>query len=370
MKKHIVSLPHHPKRVIIISLFIALTIGAFGYYLINKESGLAIKGDSDININKSSLARNITLGFLVGGKIETVSAKAGDMVKKGQVLATLNSGNTLGVLDQAKAAYKTAEANYQKIINGATGPAIDISKSAVNAAKVNLYGVTNQQNLLVENAKTNFMNSTLAAKPEDNNLLAPPSISGIYNKNVEGKIIINIYNTSSDGVCHTDENSGCYFTVSGVASGRGDMSTTKQEPISDTGLFIEFPSQISSYVNTTWSINVPNDTAPNYLANSNTYKAALETRDQLISNAQASLDQANASLASLVASARPEDIVVAQAQIDNAAGAVRIAEAAFQNTIITAPSDGTVVSVAIAPGQIALPNTPAIEFISLASSNN
>jgi multidrug resistance efflux pump len=65
-----------------------------------------------------------------------------------------------------------------------------------------------------------------------------------------------------------------------------------------------------------------------------------------------------------VSAARPEDVAVAQAQMDNAKGAVQIAQANLKNTIITAPADGTILSVAITPGQIAIPNAPAIEFIS------
>ena len=101
------------------------------------------------------------------------------------------------------------------------------------------------------------------------------------------------------------------------------------------------------------------------MANYNAYQVAQGTKNQAIANAQATLDQANTSLTALVAAARPEDVATAQAQMDNASGAVQIAQAAFQNTIITAPSDGTVVSVAIAPGQIATPNSPAIEFTSI-----
>ncbi len=358
MKQHIISLPHHPKKVIIISLIIALAIGVFGYIKINKKVLTPVVNDNS-SISDSSASHILTLGFLTGGRIQSVSGKSGDAVKKGQVLATIDAGNMLGALTQAKAAYETAQANYQKVKNGATNPAIDVAKAAVNTAQVNLNGATNQQNLLVANAKTNLLNSTLTAKAEGNTSLTAPFLSGTYSKDIEGKIIITVYQTGGGG----------YFTISGIVSGIGTASTTAQEPIADTGLFIQFPSSFSPYVGTTWDIVIPNNTAPNYLANYNAYQSALETKNQVISNAQASLDQANASLDALTASARPEDIAIAQAQMNNAAGAVQIAQAAYQNTIITAPSDGIVLSIAIAPGQIATPNAPAIEFISKTSSN-
>jgi len=355
MKEHIKSLPHHPKRVIVISLIVAIAIGIFGYIKINKKTSTPVVIDnSSVNgNNNSSLPQNITLGFLASGRIKSVSVVAGDKVSKGEVLATLDAGSTLGALSQAKAAYETAKANYQKIINGATGSTIDVAKAAVNTAQINLDGVTKQQNTLVTNAYANLLNSTLVAKSDENISLPPPLITGTYIKNIEGTITLTINQGGQTG----------YFTIGGIDAGTGIASTTTPEPILDTGLYIEFPVG-NSYVGTTWKINIPNDTAPNYLANYNAYQTALQAKNQTISNAEAVLDQANASLTALVTAARPEDVAVAQAQMDNAEGAVQIAQAAYENTIITAPNDGTVVSVAITVGQIAIPNAPAILFIS------
>ena len=359
MKQHIKSLPHHPKRVIVISLIIAGIIGFFGYKEINKKVPTPIiTNTSSVTSSDSSLPQNLTLGFLVGGRIQSVSVKAGDKVTKGQVLAALDAGNTLGALAQAKAAYATAQANYQKIINGATGTTIDVAKAAVNTAQINLDGVTKQQNLLVNNAYSNLLNSTITATSNATVSLPSPSITGTYTKNTKGVLNIVVNQGGQNG----------YFSVSGIVNGTGIVSTTTPEPILDTGLQIEFPNG-PSYLGTTWTINIPNTTAPNYLANYNTYQTALETQTQTVSNAQATLDQANAALTALATAARPEDVAAAQAQVANAQGAVEIAQAAYENTIITAPANGTIVSVAITPGQIATPNAPAVEFISLTSAN-
>src|SRR5664280_2622036 len=139
MKQYIISLPHHPKRVLIISLVIALSVGTFGYVTINKKVATPIvKDNSSEDVSSTpSLPQNLTLGFLVGGRIKSVSVKTGDMVKKGQVLAELDAGNAKGALLQAQAA-------YEKIINGATGTTIDIAKAAVNTATVNLDEITKQ----------------------------------------------------------------------------------------------------------------------------------------------------------------------------------------------------------------------------------
>jgi len=358
MNKHIKSLPHHPVRVIAISLIVAGVIGFFGYKEINKVVPAPLVTNPNTSAENSTLPQELTLGFLVGGRINTVSVKAGESVTKGQVLATIDAGNTEGALVEAQATYATAEANYQKIINGATGTSVDVAKSAVNAAQVNLDGVTKTQNVLVTNAYANLLNSTITATSDTNLSLPAPIITGTYTKNAEGTLNFAINQGGQTG----------FFSITGLENGTGIVSTTTPEPILDTGLNIEFPSG-SSYLGTSWTINIPNTIAPNYLVNYNAYQTALQAKTQAISNAQAALDQANASLTALVTAARPEDVATAQAEVNNAQGAVQIAEAAYENTIITAPSDGTIASVAIAPGQIATPNAPAIEFTSLTSSN-
>jgi len=352
--KHIKSLPHHPKRVIIISLIIAVAVGAYGYVKINKKVNVPlVESNLNLNANENGIAsRNLTLGFLSGGRIKSVSVKAGDKVLKGQVLATLDAENARGALSQAKAAYEMAEANYKKIINGATGTAIDVAKAAVNTAQVYLDGVTKQQDLFVANAHTNLLNSTLVANTESDNSLTPPSITGTYTEGTEGSITFDVNKSGSTG----------YITFSGIESGTATASTTSPQAIGSTGLYIEF-SSVLPYVGTTWKIEIPNKSAPNYLSNYNAYQSALETRNQTIASAEAALDQANASLTALVTAARPEDVSVAEAQVHNAEGAVQIAEAALSNTIIVAPTDGKIVSVAITPGQIAVPSAPAIQFL-------
>ena len=109
--------------------------------------------------------------------------------------------------------------------------------------------------------------------------------------------------------------------------------------------------------------NIPNKNAANFNMNNNAYNLALQTKEQAIASAQALLDQANTALTAVVTTARPEDIAVASAQVESAKGALQIAESTYKNTIITAPADGTIINVAITAGQIATPNTPAIELL-------
>ncbi len=351
------SLIHQPKKVIAISLVLALVIGIFVYVRINRAPSYTFVTvtSGKISGTEGGTARqsNFSLGFLASGRIQTVAVKTGDMVSTGQVLATLDAGNALGILAQAKAALSSAEANYQKIINGATSPAIDVAKAAVNTAQVNVDQTAKQQDVLVSNAYKNLLNSTPEAVPvtSGNTDTTAPVLSGSYTLGQEGTMTINTYSTGD----------GAYFSVSGLVSASGIVSKTVAEPIGNSGLLIKFPSGFGS--TTSWTISIPNTNAANYLSNFNAYQTALQSKSQVTAGAQATLDQAKASLAALVATARPEDIATAKAQVDTAQGAVTIAQASYGNTVITAPSAGTVTSVAITVGQIATPNIPVIQML-------
>jgi len=359
MKKSFISFIHQPKKVILASLIIAIIIGVFGYLNINKVPNLQpIGADSNTeSIYNSSSPRDITLGFLSGGRIQSVLVKVGDKVKKGQILSTLDAGNTTGALAQAKAAYDIAEANYQKVINGATGPTIDVAKATVNTAKVNFDQATKQQNTFVSNAYQNLLNSTPEALPTSSTSdYTAPTISGNYNLGNEGQINISIYYTGG----------GPRFSTSGLVQGDGPVTATTPQPIGNSGLFIKFPS-INNISITDWVISIPNKKAANYLTNYNAYQSALQAQSQALALAQATLDQANASLTALVSAARPEDVATAEAQVENASGALQIAEASYKNTIISAPGDGTITAVYISQGQIAVPNASAIQFLGLSN---
>ena len=358
------SLIHQPKKVIAISLVLALAIGIFAYVRINRAPSyiFATATSGKISSTEGGTARqsNFSLGFLAGGRIQSVTVKTGDTVQVGQVLATLDAGNAVGVLTQAKAALASAQANYEKVINGATSPAIEVAKASVNTAQVNFDQTKNQQDVLVSNAYKNLLNSTPEAVPTASGSTdtSEPTISGSYTFGAEGTLTINMYATGD----------GAYFSASGLVTASGIVSKTVAQPLGDSGLFVKFPSTGGSTTN--WTVTLPNTKAVNYLANYNAYQTALQSKSQTTASAQAVLDQAKTSLAALVATARPEDVATAKAQVDTAQGAVSIAQAAYANTIITAPSNGTVTSVAITVGQIATPNIPVIQMLGTSSTKD
>jgi multidrug resistance efflux pump len=279
--------------------------------------------------------------------------KVGDTVKKGDVLASLDAIDAQGMVNQARGALAVAQANYEKILNGATGPDIDVLKAAVVRAQNNYDKTKETQEVIVKNAYFNLLNSTVQAFPaNETSDYTAPVISGTYNLGKEGTINLRFY----------DSKGGVTFVASGMATGTGQINMINEQPIADSGLYIKFVGDKTiQYEN--WTITLPNKKAPNYLANYNAYQSALRVKEQMVADAGAALDQAKSVLAAKQAAARPEDISIAKAGVEAASGALRIAEGAYNNNFIFAPEDGVVTVLNIKAGEIAVMNQRIISMV-------
>lgn len=360
MKRTLLSIINKPLYVTLGSLVIAAAITASVLYTgsVPAQAQFATAAPGRISMNgqavPGSSGTNVTLAFTAGGQISAVNVKVGDKVRKGQVLATLDPQSTAGGLTQARAAYAAASAAYQKVVNGASGPAIDAAKASLNSVMVARDQTVRQQDVLVKNAYSALLNSTPQAYPLNTDAVqqTPPTISGSYTLGKEGDIIIEMYPSSAD--------SGYSFRLSGLVSGTGSASSITPAPLGNSGLYILFPQGFHGSV--TWVVSIPNTKASNYIKNYNDYQTALQTQTQATATANAAVEQAQSNLQVVVAAARPEDVAAASAQVQSAQGALQIAQAAYDTRRILAPGDGSVTAVHISAGQVAAANAPAIEM--------
>jgi HlyD family secretion protein len=79
----------------------------------------------------------IKLSFEQPGLVSQVKVKAGDAVKQGQVLASLDTSDLELALAQAHTALVTANANYSRTVEGPSKSDLDASQAALNAAYAN-----------------------------------------------------------------------------------------------------------------------------------------------------------------------------------------------------------------------------------------
>lgn len=323
------------------------------------------------NLNQTVLATgqvvsgtDLDLSFQISGVVKSISAVEGVTAKAGQVLAVLDQSAALAALTTARGNLAAAQANYDKVLAGASSEQITVSEKAVASAQTalvnsesNLNSVRQQEATLVANAHSILLNSTLALVPGPGNSGTSPTISGTYTASTEGQYRITIY-----------LGGGYSYTVSGLGNNNSVIPSNALalSPLGSDGLYLQFPAG-AYHPEDFWTVDIPNKNAGNYLTNLNAYQAALQAQQVAVTAAQASVDSAQTALAEAQANraqeqaaARPADIDAARAQIISAQGQALSAQANYDNTVIKAPSDGTVTSVDIKVGEQATAQKEAI----------
>lgn len=339
--------------VVAIALIIAATI--YVSQSLKKTPAISFTAVKSASITQAvsasgevSAAQDLSLAFEQGGTVAEVDVKVGDIVKKGQTLVRLNTGDASAAVGQAAAALDIAKANYQKLLNGATTASTDVAQTALDNAKKNLAAVTSQQDLIVKNAAAVLLNSNLTATPANNNISTTnPGISGNYTDTTQGQYQIKIY--SSGG--------GSRFSFTGLESGDGQVSMAPVA-LGTKGLFIQFGTT-NQYPNDSWTVSIPNTQSSGYLTNLNAYNNALQSQNQALTTAQAAVDSAQENLQLLQTPARPEDLAAANAQVEAASAQLQTAQNNLAKDVISAPIDGIITAVDTKVGQTAAGSTLA-----------
>lgn len=125
--------------IIVIAIIIAGAYFAFGnkakveYTTVKVEKGKLVQTVSETGSVKAS--KELDLNFLQSGKIAKINVKIGDKVIKDQVLAELDYSSLIINKQKTEASLRSAQANLNKTIAGATNEEIETSQASVNQAK-------------------------------------------------------------------------------------------------------------------------------------------------------------------------------------------------------------------------------------------
>lgn len=288
---------------------------------------------------------DLSLGFEVSDVVRNVYVKVGDKVKKGAIIATLNSGEERAAVTSAKGALLSADARYKKVLEGSSNEEIALAQVNLDNAKKDLDSVKKTQDGLVLNAKRKLYSDGLIAEPVSSTYSSnTPVISGSYSGD-QGQYTLFI---------------SSYVIYSGIESGTANINTTTAQPLGTKGLYIMFPEDSSYSQGGTWKISIPNTASSSYTANLNAYNQALDTRDSAISSAESLVSQREAELNLKKATARQPDVDSALADVITAQAGVESANARLEKKILRAPASGTITKVDIKPGEIATPQAGVI----------
>lgn len=132
------------KKIIIILIILAAAGGGIAYFTMGKKAAVEYvtakveRGDIKQTVSETGTvkaAKEIELNFLNSGKIAEISVKAGDIVKKDQILAELDYSELLIKEKEQQANLEIAKANLAKVLAGASAQENAVSQAGAGQAK-------------------------------------------------------------------------------------------------------------------------------------------------------------------------------------------------------------------------------------------
>lgn len=270
--------------------------------------------------------QRVDLSFSDVGRIASVSVKRGDRVSSGRVLASLDTADLEAELREARANVSLQQATS------------DASFVDLESARRNIDRLTLEQNSLVSGSLRTLLSQGLEAYPVSSSYSVPaPVISGTYADTAQGSYEISVYASSSTA--------GASFVVSGLENNLyGEALTQYPVPLGTKGLFIQFPAGYN-YINTKWTIDIPNERSSLYTVNKGVYDQALATRDRVIA-------QAEDTYASLrIQESEATDQSITRARIEQAKARVDGILARIARRKIIAPFSGIIQEVNLKVGE-------------------
>lgn len=295
------------------------------------------------------------LAFSVGGTLESVSVKEGDVVTKGQVLATLSHNDLKAEYQDAYGALLVAEADLRELVTGLRPEERDIAKTTAEIAREDLVRVTKEYDERVASAYRTLLSTDLEARPEYNgNDDTPPTITGTYTCGKEGSYILEMFQSGAS--------SGYSYRLSGLESGTETAYTESSAPMGDCGLMIQFAVG-ESYGSSSWEIAVPNTGSASYVTNLNAYNLALTQRENAIREAEQKLTLAEQNETLDTASPRGEALSREEARVLQAQARLSSVRAQIEKQVLKAPFDGTISHIDAVPGE-SVGSTPLVTMVS------
>jgi HlyD family secretion protein len=295
------------------------------------------------------------LGFPTSGKVREVLVRKGDTVATGTVLAILDNGTLTADYSDALASLKSAEADLSELVAGARHETKDVSNETVILKQTLLKNTEASEQIKVTNARKLLLSSSLTAySNQADEEATAPTITGSYICNNEGQYRLEMFRSGTD--------SGYSFKLSGLESGTYTASFDQPIGFGNCGLRAQF-SPTSTYGNSVWLIDIPNKKSSAYVTNKNAYDLAKEQADSAIALAKQELALAEATAINNVAEARPEEILRAQAQVEQARARLERVNIEINNRSLKAPFSGVITSVDVLPGET-VTTSPVITLLS------
>ncbi|MFA5841233.1 MAG: efflux RND transporter periplasmic adaptor subunit [Candidatus Paceibacterota bacterium] len=312
---------------------------------------------------------DVSLGFSQGGRVSSVRAEVGNTVNAGTILASVENGDLQADLKQKEAMLEKEQLNLKSLQLGTRSEQIAITESAVLSAQTSFN--QSKQNLLnsisdaytksddaVKNKIDQFYNNPLSGNPEIVLFISDSSL--ITYVNSERFSVGNTLKTWEQSIAKI--NSDSVNMDEYVSEAQNNMNKLKSF-LAQVSLFTNNPSATygggssipSSWKTDTSTARLAIDTSISNLAGAYT----------LYKNSQSELLTRQNNLKLEQAGATKEQIEAEIAQVKSVQASVDNVRASIGKTLIVAPFNGVITKVDAKVGEVASPNVPLIQVMSV-----
>ena len=299
---------------------------------------------------------DISLGFKSIGKISSIEAAVGDNVKKGDILAKLDSSQTLAQLQSAGAALDSVTTQYNKLINGLTPQDLKTYEDAVTSARQDLSNIYGGALNILDDAYSSIYNAYNVVATIQNDDFSIADQQGIAVSDAKKDINNNIQDVKK------------YLDVAAGSLSNGDIdSVTSRMLIGIGNIFKDLKIIREQCEQGVYYSEVPSadktslDTQKTYVNVASTNVITLQNN---ISSYKTALQKAEDGLSSKTANARPEDIDIYRAQIKQAQANVDALQSQLNDNYLTSSINGIITAVNVKKGEVVSPNVPVINMLS------
>jgi HlyD family secretion protein len=314
---------------------------ADGYLTEKIERGEVLQEISETGSVKAT--EELSLGFKAVGKIARINTIVGENVKRGDILAELDSGQISAQVLSAKAALQSAESEYEKLINGSTSEYIKIYQDAVDSAQ-----------------------QTLDSEYED----AINNLDSVYSKiyDAYNTVILMQYNyfssadqqgikiqDSKNDIAGNMEDIKIYIDKTKESKETKDVDNTISRAIlvldnvyNDLKVAREQCDQGSYYLNISSTDKALLDTQKTYI---NTSLSTIKALQQNISAYKINLQKAKNDLAYRTAGPRQEDIDIYSLAVEKARANLELYQSQIGDNYIYSPIDGKITAINAKKGE-------------------
>jgi HlyD family secretion protein len=352
-------------RVGLVLLAVALLVGTGALVLRRQKdstsveaaapTAVAARGSIEETISATgnvSARQESTLAFTSSGSIDKVLVEEGQEVAAGQALARLDTSSLEWQVARAQASLNTAEARLVQAQKPATAEDVASAQAALDSAVANLEKVkqgATAEDLASAQAALDSANSNYAkvkAGPTDADLAAAQA--AVESARAALQQAQSSYDRVKDrpNVEMLPESLNLQNATIEYNRAQANYEAAKNHPTAS-----ELASARAQVVQAEAQLAQVKDRPT---------AAELKSAEAQVAQAQAQLDQ-------LKARPNTEDVAVFQAQVEEAKIALSQAESQLDDAVITAPFDGTILSVRISDGEWASPGSPAITIASTSS---